>query len=178
MFQKKVHFQAVRLTETALCIALGLLLPTVFHAFGAGNVLLPMHIPVLLCGLLCGWQYGAVCGIVVPFLSSVFTGMPPIFPVGTAMIFELCAYGLLAGLFYRVRNWNVYAALIGAMLGGRLVSGVANTVLMGIAGKPYGFSIFLSSAFITAWPGIVLQLVLIPILILSLQKSGLITRET
>ncbi|WP_411655806.1 ECF transporter S component [Anaeromassilibacillus sp. SJQ-1] len=78
MFQTQ-HRQAVRLTTTALCIALGLLLPTVFHVFGtgAGTALLPMHLPVLLCGLLCGWQYGAACGILVPLLSSILTGMPP-----------------------------------------------------------------------------------------------------
>ena len=77
MFQTQ-HRQAVRLTTTALCIALGLLLPTVFHVFGtgAGTALLPMHLPVLLCGLLCGWQYGAACGILVPLLIGCIMRFP------------------------------------------------------------------------------------------------------
>lgn len=173
------HPQAVRLTTTALCIALGLLLPTVFHVFGtgAGTALLPMHIPVLLCGLLCGWQYGAACGILVPLLSSVLTGMPPIFPIGVSMMVELCAYGVLTGILYQAMRQNIYVSLVGAMLGGRVIYGLVNAVLMGVAGKPYGFAAFLSGAFLTAWPGILLQLVVVPILVLTLQKSGLWSRE-
>lgn len=159
---------------TAFCIALGLVLPTAFHAIGAGNVFLPMHIPVLLCGLLCGWQYGAVCGFVVPLLSSLLTGMPPIFPVAPAMMLELCAYGCIAGLLYRGKfKLNLYVALAGAMLGGRIVSGIANATILGMAGKPYGFAAFITGTFVTALPGIILQLVALPVLVAALQKSGL-----
>lgn len=173
------HRQAIRLTTTALCVALGLLLPTVFHVFGtgAGTALLPMHIPVLLCGLLCGWQYGALCGILVPLLSSILTGMPPIFPVGVSMMIELCAYGVLTGILYQTLKQNIYLSLVGAMLGGRLIYGLANTILMGVAGKPYGFAAFLSGAFLTAWPGIILQLAIVPLLVIALQKSGLWSRK-
>ena len=101
-----------------------------------------MHIPVLLCGMLCGGAYGAAVGAIVPLLSSLLTGMPPIFPVAPAMMFELCAYGLLSGLFYHSLRRNVYLSLIGAMLGGRVVSGIANAVFMGMADKPYGFSAY------------------------------------
>lgn len=167
----------VNLTGTALCLALGLILPSFFHLFGAGPTFLPMHLPVLLCGLIFGWQYGALCGAVVPILSSVFTGMPPLFPTATAMVFELCAYGLLAGLFYRRLRWNIYPALICAMLGGRAVSGLANAVFMNMASKPYGIAAFASAAFVQALPGILIQLILIPALIFALEKAGIIVRQ-
>ena len=135
-----------------------------------------MHIPVLLCGLLCGWPFGAACGLIGPLLSSLLTGMPPAFPTLPAMMLELCAYGVLTGLFYRKLRRNLYLSLIGAMLGGRAVSGIANAVLLGIAGKPYGFTVFLTSAFVTALPGIVIQLVAVPLLVAALQKAGLVQR--
>lgn len=167
----------VNLTGAALCLALGLVLPMLFHLVGAGSTFLPMHIPVLLCGLLFGWQYGAVCGFILPLLSSVLTGMPPLFPVAPAMMLELCAYGALTGLFYRRLRWNVYPALLAAMLGGRIVSGLANAVFLGMAQKPYGFAAFLAASFGTALPGIVIQIVLLPIIILSLEKAKIFVRE-
>lgn len=164
------------LVFTALCIALGVVLPQVLHfsVFGqqAGRILLPMHIPVLLCGFLCGWKYGGICGILVPVLSMLTTGMPPVFPVGIAMCVELCAYGLLAGLLYKKLNRDVYVALIGAMLGGRIVGGVATAILLGF--KDYGFSVFATSYFVTALPGIVVQLALIPMLVHVLAKARII----
>ena len=111
-----------------------------------------------------------------PLLSSLLTGMPPAFPTLPAMMLELCAYGVLTGLFYRKLRGNLYLSLIGAMLGGRAVSGIANAVLLGIAGKPYGFTVFLTSAFVTALPGIVIQLVAVPLLVAALQKAGLVQR--
>ncbi|MBE6831085.1 MAG: ECF transporter S component [Ruminococcaceae bacterium] len=167
----------VNLTGTALCIALGILLPTFFHMIGAGPTFLPMHIPVLLCGLIFGWPYGAVCGFIVPLFSSVLAGMPPIFPTAAAMMLELCAYGALTGFFYQKLRWNVYPALIGAMLGGRIVSGLANAVFMNMAGKPYGFAAFISASFVVALPGIIIQMLLIPIFILALEKAKMIRRE-
>ena len=169
--------KTARITGTALCMALGLILPSFFHMIGAGPTFLPMHIPVLLCGLLFGWQYGIVCGIFVPLVSSLLTGMPPLFPIGAAMVFELGAYGGLAGLFYRKLSFNIYPALICSMLGGRIVSGVANAVLMGIAGKSYGLRAFIAASFVTSLPGIIIQIVIIPIIIFALEKSGVITRE-
>lgn len=168
----KQHKLVKNLVLTALFIALGLVFPSLFHVFGAGTVFLPMHIPVLLCGFVCGPLFGAVCGLIVPLLSSLTSGMPPIFPTAVAMMAELCAYGALTGFFYK--RWNVYISLIGAMLGGRIVSGVANAILYSIAGKPYGFSIFLTGAFVTALPGIIIQIVAVPAVILILQKARLI----
>ena len=163
-----------RMILAALFFALGLVLPTAFHMIGAGTVFLPMHIPVLLCGLICGWEYGGVCGLLVPLVSSLLTGMPPIFPTAPAMMLELCAYGILTDLLYRRLRAPLYPALIGAMLGGRVVSGLANALFLGIAGQPYGLSAFVAASFVTALPGIVLQLVFVPLLVVALQKAGAI----
>jgi len=163
----------VSLTGTALCMALGLVLPLLFHMFGAGSTFLPMHIPVLLCGFVFGWPYGAICGFLVPLLSSILTGMPPVFPKATAMMLELCTYGVLTGVFYRKRKWNIYPALICAMICGRVVSGIANTVFMNMASKSYGFAAFLSVSFVQAIPGILIQIILIPVLVLALEKADL-----
>ena len=145
------------MVSAALCVALGLIVPQVFHLIpfvgtvpNLGGVFLPMHIPVLLCGLLCGWRYGAACGAVVPLLSSVVTGMPVLWPQGVSMVFELAAYGLVAGLLYRGMKKGVYPALVAAMVAGRLVSGAAKAILFGMAGKPFGMAAFLSGAFTTA----------------------------
>ena len=157
----------------ALCIGLGLVLPSFFHMFGGtGAVMLPMHIPVLICGFICGWPYGIACGAILPLLSSVLTGMPPIFPIGLAMMFELATYGAVAGLLFK--KLDVYPSLVGAMLTGRVISGVANTILLGMAGRNYSLQVFLTASFITALPGIIVQLVVIPLLMIALVKAGLI----
>jgi len=170
------HSKIKNLVGTGLCIALGLVFPQLFHVIGAGTVFLPMHIPVILCGLCFGWEFGLVCGIITPLLSSILTGMPPIFPTCAAMMFELGAYGALAGLLYRKLNLNLYLALIVSMLGGRVVSGVASTIFYGIAGKDYGFQIFLTGAFVSAFPGIILQLVVLPLLVIALEKARVIEK--
>lgn len=165
--------QVKNLVFAAVCTAIGVVLPSLFHIFGwSGIMLLPMHIPVLLCGFICGWEYGGLCGIIVPLLCSLLTGMPPLFPTGTAMMVELCAYGVLSGLLYK--KFNVYVSLLGAMVGGRVINGLVSTVLYGIAGKPYAFATFISGAFVTVLPGIIIQIVLIPALVLTLTKAGLI----
>lgn len=169
------HSQTKNLVGTALCIALGLILPQVFHLIGAGPVFLPMHIPVLLCGMCFGWSFGLICGVVTPLLSSVVTGMPPLFPTGTAMVFELAAYGALSGLLYRKFRQNIYLSLIAAMLGGRVVSGLASAIFYGVAGKAYGLQIFLTGAFVTGLPGIILQILIVPVLVIVLEKSRVIS---
>lgn len=165
-----------KLIYSAICLAIGLLLPQVFHMFSvanAGSVFCPMHLPVLLCGFLCGWIWGGAVGILVPLLSSLITGMPPLFPTGVSMMLELCAYGILAGVFYNLTKKKIFLSLILAMLGGRIVLGIANTVILGLSGTAYGFTTFLTSAFVTALPGIVIQLVLIPVILFALKKAKL-----
>ena len=166
-----------KLVLSALFLALCLVLPMITGGIPTiGNMLLPMHISVLLCGLLCGWQYGLVIGFVAPLLRSVLFGMPPLFP--TAMAFELAAYGLIIGLVYRLLPKHgvaaLYISLLTAMVGGRLVWGVAKVVLLGMAGNAFTFQAFLSGALLTAVPGIVLQLVLIPAVMVALDRTGVV----
>ncbi len=161
----------------ALLVAIGVILPVALHAVpNAGSVLLPMHIPVLLCGIICPFPYGLLCGIMTPLMSGLLTGMPPVAYL-PAMICELAAYGLISSLLARfVRTKNVYAniyiALIGAMLAGRIVYGILNSLIFR-AGS-YSLQIWLTSAFVTALPGIAIQLILIPAIVLALQKLKLV----
>ncbi len=170
-------FTAKRLVFTGLCIALGVVLPIAFHSIpNAGSIFLPMHIPVLLCGLACGWQYGLACGVITPLLSSLLTGMPPAAFL-PAMVCELAVYGLLTGIMSKViKTKSIYAGLyvqlITAMLAGRAVYGLLNALIFR-AGE-YTFSVWLSAVFVTSLPGIAIQLVLIPLLVIALRKAKLI----
>ena len=165
-----------RLVLASLFTAIGVLLPSVFHTFGiSGSIFLPMHIPVFLCGMVCGWQYGAICGILVPLLCS-FTGMPPLFPTAISMACELATYGFVSGLL--IQKCKPLYTLIAAMITGRVVMGLANTVLLGMSGKTYALSAFLSGAFVVSAPGSVVQLVLVPLLVTLLQKAGIAPKYT
>lgn len=169
-----------KLIATALCITLGVVLPQVFHFIpNAGQVILPMHIPVLLCGLLCGPILGMVCGLLTPLLSSFITGMPmPAFLPN--MMAELLVYGLVAGIVYKLvksRNEiaNIYISLISAMILGRVVYGILNALIFSV-GK-YSLSIWITSLFVTAVPGIIIQLVFIPAIVFALKKAGFSKNE-
>ncbi len=168
-----------KLVLSALFLALCLVLPVITAGIPTiGNMLLPMHIPVLLCGLICGWPYGLVIGFAAPLLRSLLFGMPPMYPVAIAMAFELAAYGFIIGLLYaRARRRSVaalYGSLLAAMVGGRLVWGLAEIVLLGMAGNAFTAQAFLSGALLTAVPGILLQLVLIPALMVALERTGVL----
>ena len=163
----------------AMFMALGLVLPFLTGQIQQiGNMLLPMHLPVLVCGLICGWQYGAVVGFVLPLLRFALFGMPPIYPRGVSMAFELAAYGFLVGWLYSHSRWqciiSLYRCLLAAMVGGRLVWGAVRVLLSGVAGQAFTWEMFLSGALLTAIPGIVLQLTLIPALMLALDRTGLV----
>ena len=162
--------QVKQLTLSAFFLALGLVLPFAFHSFGpqAGTVFLPMHIPVLLCGFVCGPAYGALVGMLTPLLSSALTGMPPLMPTGIAMCLELSTYGFLSG--WMTKKLPLYPSLIITMLAGRAVSGLANLVLLSMAHKAYTVQIFLTATFVTAIPGIVLQLGMIPLHVSVVKK--------
>ena len=171
----------LKLTYAAVCLALCLVLPFLTGQIPQiGSKLLPMHIPVLLCGFLCGPVWGCAVGLIAPILRSLLFGMPPLFPMATAMAFELAAYGLFAGLFYKLlpkKTPYLYLALILAMIGGRLVWGLAQTILMGVSGKSFTLTAFWAGAFANAWPGIILQLVLIPPVVAALKKAKLMLNE-
>lgn len=167
------------LVLAAMCMAAGLALPFLTGQIPQiGNMLLPMHLPVLLCGLICGWQYGAAVGFVLPLLRYAVFGMPPLFPIGVSMAFELAAYGLIAGFLYHHSRWqcivSLYRSLLAAMVGGRIVWGVVRALLTGTAGEAFTWQMFMAGAFFTAIPGIILQLVFIPALMVALDRTGMV----
>lgn len=166
-----------KLVWAGICLALALLLPFVTGQIPEyGSMLLPMHLPVLICGFVCGYQYGLLVGFIAPLLRYMLFGMPPILPVGIPMAFELAAYGCITGLFGANKDKlsSMYVALIAAMVGGRVVWALVRLVLLGVNGTPFTLSIFLASAFTNAIPGIVIQLILVPVLVNALRKAKLI----
>ena len=169
----KSKFNTKQLVLAALCVALGVVLPVAFHSIpNAGSVPLPMHIPVLLCGLVCGPVYGLLSGILTPLLSSMITGMPPMAYLPSM----LCELAVVRRRFVRTgkRPLDLYIQLVSAMLIGRLVYGVMNALIFS-AGN-YSFAVFVSGAFVTALPGIVIQLVLLPAVVLLLEKARLVEK--
>ena len=164
------------LVLAALFLALAFVLPMITgHVPQVGNMLCPMHFPILLCGFVLGGPWGLALGFAAPLLRSVLFGMPPMYPIAIAMAFELAAYGLVSGvLWHKVKHTvpMMYASLVTAMVAGRLVWGAVRFVLAGLTGSSFPFSAFLSGALLTAVPGIVAQLVLIPLLLTALQKAG------
>ncbi len=164
-----------QLVFSGLCVAMGIALPMAFHTIpNAGSIFLPMHLPVLLCGFLCGPVYGMACGMITPLISSFATGMPAA-AVLPGMVCELAVYGLVTGLLTRLvhtasETLNVYLALIGAMLSGRVVAGLLNGFLFR-AGK-YSLQAWVTASFVTAVPGIVIQLIALPIIVITLKKAG------
>ena len=169
------------LVLSGLFIALGIVLPFLTGQIPSiGSKLLPMHIPVLLCGFVCGAPYGLIVGFIVPIFRSMLFGMPPMFPVALAMAFELAAYGFFAGLFYKLlpkKNAFVYVTLLSSMILGRIVWGIVSFVLFSISGSAFTIKIFMAGAFINALPGIIVQIVLIPVLIMALKRGKLIYNE-
>ena len=165
-----------RLTLTALCIALCVVVPMAFHVIpNAGSVMLPMHIPVLLCGLVCGWQYGLLCGILGPMVSSLLTGMPPAAMLPGMMV-ECGMYGCVGGLLMaRVRTGSLYTdlyiSLPVAMLAGRVISGIVKALILT---PGLSFTAWATASFVTALPGICIQLVLLPTLVVALTRASLI----
>lgn len=161
---------------SAMFLALALVMPFLAGQMPQiGSMLCPMHIPVLLCGFFCGGPWGLLVGAIAPILRSFVFGMPYLFPNATCMAFELATYGLVAGFLYRKlprRKWNVYVSLIVAMVFGRVVWGIATFGCMGFDIQKFGWTAFISGAVINAVPGIVIQLLLIPALVITLDKSG------
>lgn len=162
---------------TAVCIALCVVLPQAFHAIpNAGSIYCPMHIPVLLCGLICGWQYGLLCGIAGPLVSALITGMPPA-AVLPGMLVECAAYGALTGLMMQLVHTkkvypDLYISLLVAMLGGRIISGIAKALIF--SSGSYSMTAWVTGSFVTSLPGIIVHLVLIPSIVYALMKAKLI----
>lgn len=164
-----------RMLFSAVFLALALVLPFLTGQIPQiGSMLCPMHIPVLLCGFICGWPWGLAVGFAAPLLRSVIFGMPPMYPIALCMAFELAAYGALSGLLYHAlpnKKINIYVALIVSMIGERLVWGVARFLCAGLDPSQFGLAAFWAGAVTTALPGIILHIVLIPILVMALEKT-------
>lgn len=179
---KKTNQTQVRtMVLAAMFLAIAFVLPFLTGQIPQiGSMLCPMHIPVLLCGFICGWPWGLMVGFIAPLLRSVILGMPPMFPTAVCMAFELAAYGAIAGWLHRVlprTKVSVYISLLAAMLGGRLIWGAVMFICMGIQGGSFGFSAFLAGAVLNAVPGIVVQIILIPILVIVLEKADLVSQK-
>ena len=174
---RRASLRIRKLAYSGMFLALALLLPFLTGQIPQlGSALLPMHLPVLLCGFICGWPWGLAVGAVAPLLRFALFGMPPLFPTGVSMAFELAAYGLIIGLLYAhfpKKLPFLYLDLVLAMMGGRVVWGAVQFFIAGLQSSSFPLSAFWASAVVNAIPGILCQLVLIPPIVAALQKAKL-----
>ena len=168
-----------KLVYTSVCAALCVVLPMAFHAVqNAGSIFLPMHIPVLLCGLMCGWPFGFICGLLGPVLSSLLTGMPPAAMLPSMMV-ECAAYGCITGLmmlFVHTKKplADLYISMLTAMLAGRVLAGLVKALILSPGTAPFAW---VTTSLVTGIPGIVIQLILIPLVVFSLTKAKLLPQR-
>ena len=168
-----------KLILSAMFLGIGLVLPFITGQIQQiGNMLLPMHIPVLLCGLICGWQYGIAVGFIMPILRSFLFSMPHMFPNAVSMAFELATYGFTVGFLYSNSRWkcikSLFKCMIVSMLAGRIVWGIVQVILLGAGNNGFTFHAFFAGAFLNAVPGIILQLILIPAIMVGLHRAKLV----
>ena len=177
----KKQNQLINLALAAMFLALAFVMPFLTGQIQQfGNMLCPMHIPVILCGFVCGGPWGLAVGFIAPLLRSLTLGMPPMYPVAFAMAFELAAYGLISGILYRAfpkKKGYIYATLIISMIIGRLVWGAVQFWCMGLDASKFGLSAFWAGAVANALPGIMIQIVIIPIIVMLLEKTKLINKK-
>lgn len=164
----------VNLALAAMFLALAYVMPFLTGQVPQiGSMLCPMHIPVILCGFVCGGPWGLAVGFVAPLLRSLTLGMPPLFPTAVAMAFELAVYGVVAGVLYRTfpkKKGYIYCSLLIAMVAGRLVWGLVQFIAMGLDASEFGFAAFWAGAVTNALPGIILQIIIIPLIIMAIEK--------
>ena len=170
----------LNLVFSAMFLCIALLLPFLTGQIPqVGKMLLPMHIPVILCGMICGWQYGLSVGFIAPILRGVIFANPLLFPTGIIMAFELAGYGFFAGLIFSITNTQniskVYISLITSMIAGRIVKCIVQFFVLGFTDEGFVFTAFIAGAFTNAVPGIILQIILIPLIMLTLQKLHLVS---
>ncbi|MBO5329351.1 MAG: ECF transporter S component [Anaerotignum sp.] len=167
----KKTIDSKKLTISGMFLALALVMPFLTGQIPQiGSMLCPMHFPVLLCGFFCGGGMGLLVGFIAPLLRSFLFGMPMMFPAAVCMAFEMAVYGLAAGYLYRLlpkQKWAVYVSLVCAMIFGRIVWGI---VMLVCVGAEFGMAAFVAGAVTTALPGIILQLVLIPAIVIVMEK--------
>ena len=165
----------IKMIYAAMFLALSYVMPFLTGQIPEiGSMLCPMHIPVLLCGFICGWSWGLAVGFAAPLLRSLTLGMPVIFPTAVCMAFELAAYGAVSGFMRKLlpgKKVSIYVSLFVAMLVGRIVWGCAMLICMGINGGAFTFTAFVAGAFTNAIPGIIAQIVLVPVIVMVLEDA-------
>ena len=178
-FTNKTRTNTKFLVLTAMFIAIGIVLPMAFHTIpNAGKIILPMHIPVILCGFICGPIYGMFAGMLTPILSSVMTNMPPLYPMAVIMLCELATYGFVSGILIRLikTKWtivNIYLSLVIALVVGRIVAAPMSCAMFNMP-----FKVWVSGSLASAVPGIVIQLTVIPALLFALDRARLIKLDS
>lgn len=167
-----------KLAYSAACLALAMVLPFLTAQIPqVASALCPMHIPVLLCGFIVGWQWGLAVGFIAPLLRSVLFGIPVMYPGAVSMAFELCTYGLVSGLMYKLmprKPAYIYVSLLTAMVAGRIVWGIARFIMAGLSGSSFPMTAFIAGAVTNAIPGIILHIALIPVLVMAMQRAKLV----
>lgn len=176
---KNINKNLLNIVLSAMFLAIALILPLFTAQIKEfGNMLLPMHIPIMLCGLVCGWQYGLTIGAVAPLLRSALFGMPVMFPSAISMAFELATYGFVIGILFQKARWkcikSLLRCLVISMVAGRVVWGIVQCILLGLGENGFTISMFVSGAIVKAIPGIILQFMLIPTVMLMLGKTHLV----
>ena len=168
-----MKFKTKDLVTVGLLLALGIILPTVVHMSGInGAVFLPMHIPVLIAGLTLGSTCGFVVGILSPIINHLLTGMPPI-PNYWIMLVELALYGLVSGFLYNKVKMTLWPSLIISMIIGR----IGGALMVLVLGRGFGIKAipplgaYIKAITLTALPGIIIQLILIPMIVKAYEKN-------
>lgn len=174
----KKHNYLLKLVLASLFLSLAYVMPFLTGQIPEiGSMLCPMHLPVLLCGFICGWPLGLAVGVVAPLFRSLTLGMPTLFPTALCMAFELAAYGAIAGIMHKLlprKKPYIYLSLLTAMLVGRLLWGIAMLVFMGVNGGSFTFAAFLAGAVTNAIPGIILQIILVPTIVMLLDNPKIL----
>ena len=172
MHEKKLIY---KLTITSLFLSIAFILPFFSGQIPEiGQMLCLMHIPILLCGFICGWKWGMMIGFITPISRSLFLSAPPLYPSAIAMSFELATYGFAAGLFYQIlpkNKLNTYISLIISMIIGRIVWGIAMYILLNVKGGMFTFSSFIGGSIVNAIPGIIIQIIFVPLVVFAVYKN-------
>lgn len=182
MMRRKTYDRLIKTVIAAMCLALAMVLPLLTGQIPEiGNMLCPMHFPILLCGFLCGPWFGAIAGLTAPILRFFIFGMPALWPRGIIMCLELCTYGFVTGLLNRIfpkRKGFIYVSLIIAQIAGRVVWALVHSALF-LTNDAYefGWLILVKDGLLDAWPGIVLQILLIPLLVMLFRKTPIGRRK-
>lgn len=171
----------------AIFLVFGWILPFVTGRIPEiGNMLCPMHIPVMLCGFILGPWYGLIIGFITPLTRSFIFGMPTFYPIGIAMAFELATYGFIIGILYqlllkksKIKHFvMIFLILILSMIIGRIIWGITRMLCGLFDHNFFTWKMFLIGGFVTAWPGIIIQLILIPILLEVLFQTKTLEKFT